>query len=895
MRIFYKLIAGFILVILLTAAVSYIGMTATGNISHAYKNVVEETIPVIESLEKLRYLGINIHLYTHEFIFKIESKELLEGPEDIHGKLKETFEQYNNTIKKLDVLVEKYFPDEKERNDNLKRIGEKYIGLSNELIELKKSGASTENYIEIYQEFETVENEFLAAVDNATENENEEFQERTNYLESTIALSRNLVLIVSVLTFILAIVIGSAISMSISGPITILKDAADDIRRGKLDTAVDIRSNDETGVLGDAFNKMVSDLAHEIKEHKQTAADLREKNSFVKTVLESLPHPFYVIDTKDYTVTLANSAACVNGSAVGTACYALTHKADKPCWTKGHLCPLEEVKRTGKPAIAEHLHYGKDGNIRNMEVHCCPIFDDKGNVVQAIEYSLDITERKRAQEALAESEERYRTIIEHSKDVVWSLNKDGLFTFINKQAENVTGYRISDFIGKSFLPLLNRDDIPRMMEIFQKTLSGKMSQYELTIKRRDGSDLTLFVNSTAYYSKGEITGTLSFARDITHSKLAEVALRESEERFRSVAQAANDAIIFSDSYGKIIFWNNAAQKFFGYDSSEVMGKPITILMPETYREDHINVLERMRTTGESHIIGKTVEFPALRKNGIEFPVEITLSTWKTGEKKFYSAILRDITERKRNEDMRRDNERLALANRTKSEFLAVMSHELRTPLNAIIGFSDLLKKKNAGELNEKQQRYADNVYSSGMHLLSLIDDILDITRVESGKMEIIIDKVCVHEIINESADLIKEKAAKQNIRIITQVSPDIEFIETDEKRFRQVLNNLIDNAVKFSKPEGGTVTITAAKETDRVKISVSDTGIGIKKEDIGRIFQSFEQLDAGITRKYCGTGLGLAVSKKLVELLGGRIKAESIYGEGSTFTFYLPETGGGMI
>jgi len=219
-----------------------------------------------------------------------------------------------------------------------------------------------------------------------------------------------------------------------------------------------------------------------------------------------------------------------------------------------------------------------------------------------------------------------------------------------------------------------------------------------------------------------------------------------------------------------------------------------------------------------------------------------------------------------------------------------MSHELRTPLNAIIGFSDLLKKKDAGELNEKQQRYADNVYSSGKHLLSLIDDILDITRVESGKMEIIIDMVSVPKIINESADMIKEKAVKQNVRIITQVSPDIEFIETDENRFRQVINNLIDNAVKFSKPEGGTVTITAAKEMDMVKFSINDTGIGIKKEDIGRMFHSFEQLDVGISRKYCGTGLGLAVSKKLVELLGGRIEVDSIYGEGSSFTFYLPVT-----
>ncbi|MBU3966481.1 MAG: PAS domain-containing sensor histidine kinase, partial [Euryarchaeota archaeon] len=365
-------------------------------------------------------------------------------------------------------------------------------------------------------------------------------------------------------------------------------------------------------------------------------------------------------------------------------------------------------------------------------------------------------------------------------------------------------------------------------------------------------------------------------------------LRESEERFRSVAQSANDAIISSDGHGKIVFWNDAAKKIFGYESSEVLGKQITILMREKYREDHNKVMERIRTTGESHIIGKTVELHALRKDGSEFPMEISLSSWKTGEKIFFSAIMRDITERRRNEGIQRENERLALANRAKSNFLMVMSHELRTPLNAIIGFTELLKKKEAGDLNQKQQRYADNVHLSGKNLLRIIDDLLDLTRVESGKMEFTIEHVSVPVAVNEVLENIKEKAGKQKIIIKKDLGHEIEFIDTDGQKFRQVLNNLLDNAVKFSKPEGGTVTITAEKEGDMAKFSVADNGIGINEENMGRLFHSFEQLDSGIARKYGGTGLGLAVSKKLVELLGGRIMAQSRYGEGSTFTFYLP-------
>jgi signal transduction histidine kinase len=193
-----------------------------------------------------------------------------------------------------------------------------------------------------------------------------------------------------------------------------------------------------------------------------------------------------------------------------------------------------------------------------------------------------------------------------------------------------------------------------------------------------------------------------------------------------------------------------------------------------------------------------------------------------------------------------------------------------------------------GELNEKQEHYMDNVLSSSNHLLRLINDILDLSKVESGKIELVIEKLNLSDIIDESFILMKEKANKHNI--VLKKEPDIapEFIYADRLRVKQVLFNLLSNAVKFSKPEGGKVTVTAKKNGDMVEISVSDTGIGIKEENLGKLFKEFEQLDSGISGKYGGTGLGLAITKKLVELHGGRITAESIYGEGSTFTFTLP-------
>jgi signal transduction histidine kinase len=239
-------------------------------------------------------------------------------------------------------------------------------------------------------------------------------------------------------------------------------------------------------------------------------------------------------------------------------------------------------------------------------------------------------------------------------------------------------------------------------------------------------------------------------------------------------------------------------------------------------------------------------------------------------------------------ELRAHRDQLAYVSKAKSEFLATMSHELRTPLNSIMGFSELLTTGICGELNEKQTHYVNNVLTSSKFLLVLINDILDLSKVEAGKIELVREKMPVPGTISETLILIKEKASKHNVRIEQDFDPQLDFIEADKQRFKQILFNLLTNAIKFSKKEGGTVTITAKKEGDMAKFSVSDTGIGIKEEEKGKLFKEFAQANPEISKEYGGTGLGLAITKKLVELHGGEIKVESRYGEGSTFTFYLP-------
>lgn len=245
-------------------------------------------------------------------------------------------------------------------------------------------------------------------------------------------------------------------------------------------------------------------------------------------------------------------------------------------------------------------------------------------------------------------------------------------------------------------------------------------------------------------------------------------------------------------------------------------------------------------------------------------------------------------EREQGEKIRHENEHLLYMNKLKTDFLALMTRGLRTPLNSIIGFSQLLKRAPAGELDENQIRKVDNILASGKYLLSIIDATLDMSEIDSGEKELVIKKVSVPEILNETLDQIKEMAGKNKIVLIKEIDPALKFIDMDQMKFKQILLSLLSNAIKFSKKEGGTVTVMARREGDNAKFSVRDTGIGIKGDELDRIFKEFEQLDSGNTRKYGGIGLGLAITKKLVELHGGKIWVESKFGVGSTFIFLLP-------
>jgi len=257
----------------------------------------------------------------------------------------------------------------------------------------------------------------------------------------------------------------------------------------------------------------------------------------------------------------------------------------------------------------------------------------------------------------------------------------------------------------------------------------------------------------------------------------------------------------------------------------------------------------------------------------------------------------EIEKRKKIEaQLRKSEKKLILAkdealraSSVKSDFLMKMSHELRTPLNSVLGFSQLLKMKHSGELNEKQEQYLDNIFHSATRLLGMINDMLDLVKVESGEgLHLSIHSFPAAQAIDEALIFINDRAAQKKIVIHKEIDPGLGIIEADALRFKQILINLIDNAIKFSKPAGGTVNIAARRNGDMAQFSISDTGIGIKEENMDNLFDLFYQADSGISRRYGGAGAGLAVTKQLVEQHGGRIWVKSIYGEGSIFSFILP-------
>jgi PAS domain S-box-containing protein len=388
------------------------------------------------------------------------------------------------------------------------------------------------------------------------------------------------------------------------------------------------------------------------------------------------------------------------------------------------------------------------------------------------------------------------------------------------------------------------------------------------------------------------------ANEDLEARVAErtVELRVEKERLRRTAnelqalvQAAPIAIVGIDLDGKVLSWYGGAQRMFGWSAAEVIGKPLANVPGE--KQDEFTALRRRVQAGESII---DLESHRIRKDGSRIDVSISYAPLQDHTGKTGGAIIvyQDITERRLAAEQRQARDAADAANRAKSNFLANMSHELRTPLNAIIGFSELLGDQTFGELNERQSRYVNNVLSSGRHLLQLVNDILDLAKIEAGRLILEPESIDLGSLLRDLQRGLEPLASAKGLSIALEVAPDLPALTADAAKVKQIMYNLLSNAIKFTK-DGGRIGVRAATALDpsgeqQIQISVWDTGVGIAPADLERIFLEFEQVDSTYVRQQEGTGLGLALTKRLVEAHGGRIWVESTVNEGSTFSIVLP-------
>jgi len=500
-------------------------------------------------------------------------------------------------------------------------------------------------------------------------------------------------------------------------------------------------------------------------------------------------------------------------------------------------------------------------------------------------------EKNHVQEELKKSEEKYRSIFENVQDVYYEALIDGTILEVSPSIEIISKgqYHRNELIGKSmydFYP--NTEERQALLSALQER--GSVTDFEVTLRNRDGSQIPCSISSKIRFdAQGRPEKILGSMRDITKRRQAEEKLIKSEGKFRAIFDNASDGMFLVDLSARKFFMCNATcAKMLGYTQEEFSTLDIADIHPG---EDLHFINEQIEkfSRGEE---GIRSDLRFKRKDGSIFAADLGPALITIAEKRYLLIIFKDITERKRTESALKEAKEVAEdAVKAKSEFLAVMSHEIRTPMNGVIGMTDLLALT---ELTPEQSDYVETIRLSGETLLSVINDVLDFSKIESSKIELEEEPFELNVCIEEVFDLPVPRAQQKNLDLLYRVDPTIPpFIVGDRLRLRQILYNLVGNAVKFT--EKGEIVISVGLNHQHDKslellFAVKDTGIGIPANKLAKLFKPFSQADSSTTRKYGGTGLGLAISMRLVELMGGRIWAESIEGEGSTFFFTIMTT-----
>ena len=570
--------------------------------------------------------------------------------------------------------------------------------------------------------------------------------------------------------------------------------------------------------------------------------------------------------------------------------------------------PFTKLMRDGAVAgMANHsILIRKDGSEVPIDDGGAPIRNEEGAVDGVVLVFRDITERKRTEQLILDANAYAESIVGTVREPLVILDQNLRVKTASQSFYRDFKVNPTETENQLLYNLGNGQwDIPRLRTLLEEVLpqNNQFNDFEVEHTFEGIGHRTMLLNARRIHQQGNQSELILLAiEDITARKDIEAGLERTRKELAVIKKSADEALEYAESIIntvreplialdqdlRVVTASRSFYEVFKVNQEETVGQLIYDLGNKQWdipklRELLEDILPQKATFDDYEV---EHDFSTIGRRIMLLNARQIKRVW--GKERIILLAIEDITERKQVENaLHAAKQAVEAASRAKSEFLANMSHELRTPLNSIIGFSEVLHDQTFGPLNSKQTRYVDNVLTAGHHLLSLINDILDISKVEAGKMTVEARTLAVRPMLDNALILVKERALKRGLTL-SLVAPADLTVAADERMLKQILYNLLSNAVKFTEP-GGRIAITAERAGDELRVSVADTGIGIKPEDQSRLFTEFEQLDSGYDRMHQGTGLGLALTRKFVELHGGCVWVESAgEGQGSTFRFTLP-------